>query len=323
MRRIALAAIALLLAATAACGTSDADTGGTEADQPKVAALFTQFVDQGNWDVAGYQAYQSMCSKYDFDCTYKEEATYEQAPALLRDYAQQGYDLIVVHSSGYAAAIEEVAPDFPNTKFALFSFASDLKGLKNYAAWSVDWTQYGWLQGVVAGLTTESNKIALVGGEELPSSKESLALTAKAAKSVNPAVQVSTVYIGSFTDVAKGKQIALSAVNGGADFLVPSADLAGQGVQQAAVEKGVKSVGEYLDEYSKFNSIVTSVTVNFDKAYDEIGADYKSGTWGEITQMNASTGVLGLAPFHNAKPGVEEKAKEQLAGLSDGTVKPS
>jgi len=81
LRRIVFGAAALAAAAAlAGCGTQSgaagpsADSGG-DSDAPRVAALFTQFVDQGNWDPAGYAAYQDMYDTYGFDCTYIEEAT--------------------------------------------------------------------------------------------------------------------------------------------------------------------------------------------------------------------------------------------------------
>src|SRR5215211_2810339 len=154
------------------CSSGDGDGGiasSGDGDRPRVAALFTQFVDQGNWDPAGYAAYNAMCEKYDFDCTYVEEATYEKAPALLRGYGDDGYDMVITHSSGYAAAIEEVAPDCPDTEFVLFSYAGDTKGLDNYSAWSMDWDQVGYMLGVVAGLASSSSTIGVVAGEQIPS----------------------------------------------------------------------------------------------------------------------------------------------------------
>lgn len=324
---LSAAIIGLVAIGLTACGTG-ATTGGSAGGSsaaadaaPKVAALFTQSIDQGNWDPAGYAAYQDMCDANGFDCSYVEQATYEQAPSLLRDYGQQGYDLVIAHSSGYAAAMKEAAAEFPDTQFSLFSYESDLEDLPNYSAWSVDWTQAGFLQGVVAGLVSPTGNIAAVGGEQLPSSEDTMKLLESSAVSVNPAATVSQVWIGSFTDVAKGKQLALQAVSTGADFLIPMADSAGQGVQQAAEEAGVPSLGEYIDESDKYPSVVTSVMVDFASAYDEIGAKFTDGTLGgTLVNMDASTGAFSFAPFHNVDASVQQKAEAALAGLADGSV---
>ena len=117
---LGLAALTLTACGTGATGAgsgSSATDAEGDAATPRVAALFTQSIDQGNWDPA-----------------------------------QQGYDLVIAHSSGYAAAMKETAAEFPDTQFSLFSYESDLEDLPNYSAWSVDWTQACFLQGVVAGL---------------------------------------------------------------------------------------------------------------------------------------------------------------------------
>lgn len=331
MKRIlALPFVVLLcLLALAACGTTSADqkekeSGGEQSDggQPKVAALFTQFVDQGNWDVTGYQAYEDMCSTYDFDCDYVEEASYERAPALLRQYAQDGYAMVITHSSGYAAAIQEVAPEFPDTQFVLFSYATDTGGLENFSAWSVDWDQAGYLQGVIAGLSSKTGNVSIVGGEQIPSTERAMALAEKGAQSVNTQAKVSRVWTGTFVDVAKAKQVAAQAIDGGADFVIPMADLAGQGVHQAAEAAGALSLGEYMDENSKYpKAIVTSITVDMAGAYDQIGAAYTNGELeGQIVQMNAESGAFDFAPFHNVDAEVETAARKVLDGLSDGSM---
>lgn len=108
-------------------------------EAPKVAGLFTQTVTQGNWDVGGYDGFAAMAEAEGMDATYLENTSYEAAPAALRSLAADGTDLIIVHSSGYSAAVKEVAPDFPETEFVLYSYEGDTEGLANYSAWSIDW----------------------------------------------------------------------------------------------------------------------------------------------------------------------------------------
>lgn len=40
------------------------------------------------------------------------------AAAAIRDYASQGFDIVVAHGSQYGASVEEVAKDFPKVTFA-------------------------------------------------------------------------------------------------------------------------------------------------------------------------------------------------------------
>ena len=38
--------------------------------------------------------------------------------AAIRDYASQGFDLVIAHGSQYGAGVEEIAKDFPAVSFA-------------------------------------------------------------------------------------------------------------------------------------------------------------------------------------------------------------
>jgi len=37
----------------------------------------------------------------------------DDAAAAIRDYASQGYDLVIAHGSQYGSSLREIAPDFP------------------------------------------------------------------------------------------------------------------------------------------------------------------------------------------------------------------
>lgn len=307
----------------AACGSSESGSASKSGSGgPKVAALFTQSISQGNWDPNGYHAFKAMADKYGFTESHVEKATYEKAPAILRDLASKGTKLIVLHSSGYASAVEQVAPSYPDTQFVVFSYADDTKGLKNYAAWSNDWDQYGFIAGVAAGHASKNGNIAIIGAEPIPSSKREIEFVAKGIKHVRPDAKVSTTYIGSWDDTAKAAEIANQAINKGADMLVPIADTADAGVYQAAEQHGVRVIAEYRDESSRYpKAVVTSTILDMDKAYDQIGEAFKDGKLaGQIVQMNVQGGHMHLTPMKNVDAGVEEQVQKVMDDIHSGKL---
>ena len=316
-----ISVVSVVALAAVGCG-GDSEGGSSAEGRPKVAALFTQFVDQGNWDPAGYAAYQAMCDKYEFDCTYVEEASYEQAPALLRGYGEDGYDMVITHSSGYAAAIEEIAPDYPETEFVLFSWASDTKGLDNYSAWSMDWDQVGYMLGVIGATSSSSDAVGVVAGEQIPSTVATVDLIKRAVADVDPGAEVLVSWVGSWTDAAKAKELALKQINDGAGFVIPVADTAGAGVQQAAEESGALTLGEYIDQSPDYpESLVTSYIVDMQGAFDEIGQAFTDGELdGQIVQMSAATDDLTFTPFDHVDASVEERVNEVLQDLASGSI---
>jgi basic membrane protein A len=293
------------------------------ADAVEVAALFTGSVTQGNWDPPGYAAFDKMVKKYDFKPSYIENATYEKAPAILRQLASRGVKMIICHSSGYSAAIQEVAKEFPNTQFVLYSYASSTGDLKNYTAWSVDWDQYGYVTGAVAAAASKNKHIAMISGEEIPSAKRAQEFTVKGAKAQVADIKVDTVYTGSFTDVAKAKEIATGVIARGADVLLPSADLADVGTQQAADEEEAHTIGAYMDESKSYpNAVITSTVLNFDKAYDQMGELMTEGKLGgKVYNMDLSNDGWTLSkPFKHVDAGVETEVFATMTKIAKGEI---
>lgn len=289
------------------------------ADPVEVAALFTGAVTQGNWDPPGYSAFDKMVKKYGFKPSYIENATYEKAPAILRQLASRGVKMIICHSSGYSAAIQEVAKEFPNTQFVLYSYAASTGGLKNYTAWSVNWDEYGYVTGAVAAAASKTKHIAIISGEEIPSAKRAQEFTIKGAKALAPDIKVDTVYTGSFSDVAKAKEIATGVIARGADVLLPSADLADVGTQQAADEEGAHTIGAYMDQGPAYpNAVVTSTVLNFDKAYDQMGQLMTEGKLGgTVYQMDLSNDGWTLSkPFKHVDAKVETEVFATMAKIA-------
>lgn len=321
-RIIKLGSVAACLAlSVAACGGDSGSEG--ESDGAQVAMVHIAVVDESSWDKAGAAAYDAMCEKNDFDCTRTESVTYEAAPGVLRDFGEAGYEMVILHSSGYASAVEEIAADYPETEFVLFSYAEDTKGLDNYSAWSMNWDQVGYAIGVLAGLSTETDHVAVVGGEKVPSSERAVAFIEHGVQHVNPDAETTPVWVGSWTDAAKAYELAKSVIESGADFIALQADLAASGAQRAAQESGVLSHGEYVDQAQDFpEAIVSSYLVDMAGAFDEIGTSLVDGKLdGQIVQMGVESGDLEFAsPFMHVPADVEEQLNEVLAQIASGEL---
>ena len=315
--------VGLALGTAVLSGAAIGSSRAFAADQIEVAGLFSGNVTQGNWDPPGYAAFTAMAKKYNFKPSYVDNATYEAAPSILRQMAGRGVKMIICHSSGFSAAIEEVAKEYPNTQFVLYSYASDTAGLKNYSAWSVNWDQYGFVTGAAAAASSKAKHIAIIAGEEIPSAKRAVEFTVKGAKSVVPDIKVDTVYVGSFTDIAKAKEIATGVIARGVDVLIPSADLADVGTQQAAEENQAFTIGSYMDQSKDYpDAVVTSTVLNFNKAFDQMGQYFTEGKLnGSIYTMDLSNDGWTMAtPFRHVDASVQAKIFDLMSKIGKNQV---
>jgi basic membrane protein A len=123
------------------------------------------------------------------------------ASAAIRDYAMQGYNLIVAHGSQYGTLVEEIAPDFTETAFA---WGTDVNtfGLDNVYAYTASAEQGGYVNGVMAGLLTKSGTIGVTGPIDVGDAHTYVSGFVQGVKSVNSKASVSQTWTGSFSDVA-------------------------------------------------------------------------------------------------------------------------
>src|SRR5690606_18359775 len=87
------------------------------------------------------------------------------AAQAMRDYAEDGYDLVIAHGTQYGSPLFELAPDYPETSFA-WGTAVDTgvdQGITNVFAYEARAEQAGYVEGVMAAMLTESNVIGIVG----------------------------------------------------------------------------------------------------------------------------------------------------------------
>ncbi len=151
MKLIALAALfALVLGACAPAQPQPA-----ESSKPfRVAVIMPSSISdlafsQSMYDaLVGIQAEMGGPEKFEF--VYSENMfQVDNAAAAIRDYAAQGYDLVIAHGSQYGTSLQEIAPDFPNTAFAHGTTNRTFveEGIKNVYAYEAASNEGGYVNG--------------------------------------------------------------------------------------------------------------------------------------------------------------------------------
>jgi basic membrane lipoprotein Med (substrate-binding protein (PBP1-ABC) superfamily) len=96
----------------------------------------------------------------------------DDAAAAIRDYASQGYDLVIAHGSQYGSSLREIAPDFPTS----FAWGTTVRyfvdeGITNVFAYEAASDEGGYVNGVMAASSPKSNVIGVVGPIETGDAK--------------------------------------------------------------------------------------------------------------------------------------------------------
>ena len=221
-----------------------------EHEKFKVALLLPASITDGGWNAFAYDGLKAIEKELGAKVSHIESRTPTDQEAHFRDYALDGYQLIFGHGFGYQEPAKQVAPDFPETVF-ITSTGNTVTDNISPIVFAIEEPVY--LLGIIAGSMTQTNKIGIVGGQNISAINSMFSAFEEGAKSVNPDVEVRRAYVGNWSDIGKGKELALAHINEGSDFLFPVADVAGLGVFQAveaaqADGKTVYAFGVYRDQ---------------------------------------------------------------------------
>jgi basic membrane protein A len=218
--------------ATAAPPTAAPATAAPEAaGKLKIAFVFPGLINEGAFNQLAYKALERAGDELGAETTYVESVQIPDAPKFLRDYASQGYDVVVAWSGAFPAAAAQVAPDFPGVSFVTLSDPGDYP--PNVWLVGTDFEDAYFLSGALAALASKTGKVGHVLAIPIPIYAAGALAYEAGAKYVNPDVEVFQTFIGDFNDAVKAKQTAAAQIEQGADVIQSSLDLGTAGIVEA------------------------------------------------------------------------------------------
>ncbi len=172
-------------------------------------------------------------------------------PAM-RAFAERNFDLIIGVGFAQGPIMQKVATDYPNIKFAIIDgviFEADGKTPKKNVASLVFREHEGsFLVGMIAAAKSKTGVLGFVGGMDIPLIHKFATGYEEGAKYMNPNIRIVTNYVGvtdgAWNNPGKGKELALSQIEKGADVLFTAAGNSGLGAFDAVEQYGKNAQGE-------------------------------------------------------------------------------
>lgn len=230
-----------------------------------------------------------------------------QKTERLRLLATSGYNPVIAVGFSYATALKEVAPEFPDTSFAIVDDASF--EAPNVANLIFAENESSYLVGVIAAQASKTGKVGFIGGVNLPGIQKFYAGFAAGVQAVDPNIEIQEKYLteppdfSGFNDPAKGKTVAVGMTDAGVDVIYAAAGGSGSGVFEAAVAApGTWVIGVDSDQYLSADPAVKDVILTSAlKRVDVAVYDF-------ITAANSGTAPAGVQLFNLANDGVAYSA---------------
>lgn len=236
------------------------------------------------------------------EVTFQERVKVSDLERNLRAWAKAGYNLILGHGFEWGEPALKVAPQFPDTVFAVAGFfkTGDRPNVVNYL---VQGHETAYLSGVLSTLMSKTKKVGIIGGFPIPEQISEHNGYKLGARSVNPKVKIVSVFINDWFDTAKAKEAAIAMMDGGVDVVQVTASPMGFGAIKAAEEKGVYALGTYMNVNRMApDTVISSSVFNWHAAMKRIVEDMRKGTLKKNYLVGAPEGGAALAPFNRKVP---------------------
>ena len=263
----------------------------------------------------GWDAFVKAEEELGITTTLLESAELADLEPNLRKMADEDYDIIVGVGYLFTDAIAAVAPDYPDTYFAIVDSVVEESNTMSLVFAE---EQGSFLVGAIAAGMSETGTIGFIGGMESALIEKFEAGYIAGARAVNPDIKVLSGYTGNFTDVASGKELALTQNGQGADVVYAAAGSCGLGTIEAAAEKGFWAVGVDTNQDAVApGSVLTSMLKRVEVAvYDAIESAYDGTFDGGIREYNLASGGVGYTDMEYTKDQVPAELLTKVEDLS-------
>jgi basic membrane protein A len=253
----------------------------------------------------------------------------------LNKLVRSDFDLIFGIGYLMTDAVTAIADQKPNNKFAIVDSVVEKP---NVASITFKEHEGSFLVGVVAGLTTKTNKVGFVGGMEIPLIEKFESGFRAGVKAVNPKATVEVQYAGAFDKADKGKAIASSMYASGIDVIYHASGATGNGVFSEAIDlkkqdpnKEIWVIGVDRDQYEEGkvpgtdkSVTLTSMVKRVDVAVYDLATKTKNGNFpgGQAVEYGLKENGVGIAPStDNLSQDVLKAVEDWKQKIINGEVK--
>ena len=192
------------------------------------------------------------------------------------------------------------------------------KQTENMASYGLRLYQARHVQGIIAGLMTETNKICYVAAFPIPEVIREINTYFLGAKKMNPDVEIEIIWVNTWYDPPKEAQAAKVMMANGCDMVAQHTD--SPAPLQAAEIEGKLGFGQASDQIRFAPKAQLTATIdNWGPYYVERVGHIFTDTW--ITGDyfgHMDEGAVQMAPFTNMPDNVKAKAQKIKDDIRNG-----
>jgi len=318
-----LRTLGLALAGLAACAAAALAQDFKPAIVYDLGGKFDKSFNEGVYSGAERFKAETGIAYRDFEP--QNDAQREQA---LRRFARDGYSPIVAVGFSQASAVEKVAGEYPDLKFAIIDMVVERPNVQSIIFKEQEGS---FLVGMLAAMASKTGKVGFVGGMDVPLIRAFACGYVQGVKHARPDAEIFQNMTGTtgaaWNDPVKGGELAKSQIDRGADVIYHAAGGTGIGVLRAAADAGKLGIGVDSNQNGLHpGKVLTSMVKRVDVATYKTFMDARDGKWqaGILNLGLAEDGVAWALDENNRAlitPEMKEAVDKAAEAIKAGTIK--
>jgi len=296
----------------------------TAQERPSIALVLIGPQNDNSWAAAAHAALEAEAAQGS-KTAFAESVADADVARVMRDYVDQGFDVIVAHSFSYQDAVFEVAAEAPDTNFAWAGGIGNTAD--NVSDYDQPFYEAAYLIGILAGHVSASGNLGALYGFDIPVCHAMGEAMLAGAKTANPDANLTVTAVGDWGDVAAAKEAGLAQIDtAGVDYWIGCGEGPTLGSIEAAESSGGLATG-YVGDMAELGpaSVFASIVWNMQPIFDRLVEQSASGAFqGEVIRYGVKEGALDvvLNPLLVADvPEAATKAVDEArAAIAAGTL---
>lgn len=229
-----------------------------------------------------------------------------------------GHEIIFATSYGYLDYAISLGEKYPEVSFL---HAGGLKTSANVGTYWADSDDGMYLSGMIAGATTETNKLGFIGAFQIPQLFRSINAFTLGAQLVNPDVTTTVVWTGGWWEPQKEAETVSAFADQDIDVIAEQVD-SPITIAETAEKLGVKIIGKDVNIKDRApNAWLTGVSWNWGPMMKELVDEIHAGTWSPShVRGDLASGNAVLDPIGDSVPAdVADMVMAAKAEIIDGS----
>jgi basic membrane lipoprotein Med (substrate-binding protein (PBP1-ABC) superfamily) len=289
----------------------------------KVALVAPSATNDLSWTQTMYAALESLKSSQHLSISVSaNEYVTSDAANILREYASEGYNLIIAHGSQYGSTIQQLAPEFRKVSFAWGTAAATF-GQPNIFAFEAAANEGGYVEGYMAAMMSKSHVLGVCGPIATGDDKLYIDGYVAGAKAERKSITIHAVYTGSYSDDSLMATCAKTFVSDRVDVLSATTQSAVGAIGVARSDKLPWFGNDWSMVSLAPKNVVATQVYNWDPVLTQMFTAIRGGTLGGATY------VIGLGnggekiqfnSRYKLSPAIKAQGEKLITEVTNGDI---